>query len=402
MAVYTYKAKDKFGNSIIGAVEAPSDAVATDMLKEKELIVISLAERRKTTLLQSSLPFFNRVKMRDVVIFARQLSVMMTASVPIVQGLRILTRQTENVTFKIIISEIADEVDGGAKFSAALARYPQVFSNFYINMVRSGETTGRLDETLNYLADQQEKDYDLQSKIRGALIYPVFIISGMLVMGVGMMIFVVPKLVDILKETGAELPITTKILIGASNFLVNDWWMILAIIILAIVLFRLIVRSATGRERFDTLKLRMPVFGSVYRKVYITRLARSMSTLLGSGVPLPQSLEIVADVVGNAVYKKLTLSTIKEVEDGNPLSTTFGQSPLVPPMLSQMMNVGEQTGRLDYVLGKLADFFAKEVENGVNSLVTLIEPIILIVLGVGVGLLVSAILLPIYNATTAI
>ena len=327
---------------------------------------------------------------------------MMTASVPIVQGLRILTRQTENVTFKIIISEIADEVDGGAKFSAALARYPQVFSNFYINMVRSGETTGRLDETLNYLADQQEKDYDLQSKIRGALIYPVFIVSGMLVMGVGMMIFVIPKLVGILKETGAQLPFTTKMLIWTSNFLVRDWWLLLAIIIILFVAFRTVTRSSAGRERFDTLKLRLPIFGAVYRKVYITRLARSMSTLLGSGVPLPQSLEIVADVVGNAVYKNLTLRTIKEVEDGNPLSTTFGQSPLVPPMLAQMMNVGEQTGRLDYVLGKLADFFAKEVENGVTSLVTLIEPIILIVLGVGVGLLVSAILLPIYSATTSI
>lgn len=402
MSVYTYKAKDKAGNSIIGAVEAPSEVVATDMLKDKELIVVSLAERRKTTLLQTSLPFFNRVKMRDVVVFARQLAVMMTASVPIVQGLRILTRQTENVTFKIIISEIADEVDGGAKFSAALARYPQVFSNFYINMVRSGETTGRLDETLNYLADQQEKDYDLQSKIRGALIYPVFVVSGMLVMGIGMMIFVIPKLVDILRETGATLPFTTKMLIWVSNFLVKDWWLVLAIIIIFFMLFRTVTRSAAGRERFDTFKLRMPIFGAVYRKVYITRLSRSMSTLLGSGVPLPQSLEIVADVVGNAVYKNLTLKTIKEVEDGNPLSTTFGQSPLVPPMLAQMMNVGEQTGRLDYVLGKLADFFAKEVENGVTSLVTLIEPIILIVLGVGVGLLVSAILLPIYSATTSI
>ncbi len=402
MSVFTYKAKDKAGNSIVGAVEAPSETVATDMLKEKELIVISLAERKKTTLFQTSLPFFNRVKMRDVVVFARQLAVMMTASVPIVQGLRILTRQTENVTFKIIISEIADEVDGGAKFSAALARYPQVFSNFYINMVRSGETTGRLDETLNYLADQQEKDYDLQSKIRGALIYPVFIVSGMLVMGVGMMIFVIPKLVGILKETGAQLPFTTKMLIWTSNFLVRDWWLLLAIIIILFVAFRTVTRSSAGRERFDTLKLRLPIFGAVYRKVYITRLARSMSTLLGSGVPLPQSLEIVADVVGNAVYKNLTLRTIKEVEDGNPLSTTFGQSPLVPPMLAQMMNVGEQTGRLDYVLGKLADFFAKEVENGVTSLVTLIEPIILIVLGVGVGLLVSAILLPIYSATTSI
>ncbi len=400
MAVFDYKARDREGASVVGAVEAPTENVAIDVLKEKDLIVLSLAERRKTTMFQSSLSFLNRVKVRDVVIFARQLAVMISATVPIVQALRILTRQTDNVTFKIIISEIADEVDGGAKLSSSLARYPQVFSDFFIHMIRSGETTGKLDETLNYLADQQEKDYDLQSKIKGALIYPVFIIGGITVVGVIMMVFVVPKLTAVIIESGAELPFTTKVLIAASSFLANQWWLLLIILIGLFVGYRFYRRTETGHFQIDRIKLRFPIFGEIFKKIYITRFSRGLSTLLQSGIPLTRSLEIVSDIVGNRVYRDLTQKTIKEIEDGNPLSTTFSQSKLVPPMLSQMMNVGEQTGRLDQILAKLADFFSREVENSVKTLVTLIEPMILMLLGVGVGFLVSAILLPIYQVST--
>lgn len=402
MAVFTYKAKDASGITMVGAVEAPTEKVAIDVLQDRNLVVLALSERRRNAFLQISLPFLNRVSMREVVIFSRQLSVMISASVPIVQALRILTRQTDNVTFKIIISEIGDEVDGGAKLSTALARYPQVFSEFFVNMIRSGETTGKLDETLIYLADQQEKDYDLQSKIRGALVYPAFILSGIVIVGTIMMIFVIPKLTAIITESGVPLPISTRMLIGASDFLVHRWWVLLALIIAIVAGVQFLSRTAAGRYEIDHLKLRLPIFGSLFRRIHITRLSRSLSTLLQSGVPLTRSLEIVADIVGNAVYRELTLKAIKEVEDGNPLSTTFTQSSLVPAMLAQMMNVGEQTGRLDHILGKLADFYSKEVENAVTSLVTLIEPLVLILLGIAVGGLVSAILLPIYNITTTV
>ncbi len=402
MAVFSYKAKDQQGHTLVGAVEAPSESVAIDVLKEKNLFVLSLTERRKTTLLQISLPFFNRVKLRDIVVFARQLSVMISASVPIVQALRILTRQTENVTLKIIISEIADEVDGGAKLSSALARFPQVFSDFFIHMIRSGETSGKLDETLVYLADEEEKDYDLHSKIRGALIYPAFILSGMVVIGTAMMIFVIPQLTSIILESGVELPLSTRVLIAISTFMKTKWWLILLAVIAVAFAYRAYVKTEKGKYRLDRIRLRLPVFGAIFRKIYITRLARSLATLLQSGVPLTRSLEIVADIVGNKVYRQLTLNAIKEVEDGNPLSTTFATSPLVPAMLGQMMNVGEQTGRLDYILAKLSDFFSKEVENAVTSLVTLIEPLVLVLLGLAVGILVSAILLPIYSISSAV
>lgn len=402
MPVYDYKAKDNVGASITGAVEAPNDVVAQDTLKERGLTVVTLNERKRNTLFQSSLGFFNRVPKKDVVLFARQLAVMISATVPIVQSLRILVKQTSNITFKIIISEIADEVDGGAKLSSSLARYPQAFSDFFIYMVRSGETTGKLDETLNYLADQQEKDYDLEGKIRGAMIYPTFILGAMVIIGVLMMIFVIPKLTDALVAGGAELPVATKMLMATSSFLTHFWWLLIAIIGIATALLRVYLKTPAGRRLFDLVKFRLPVFGGIFEKIYLVRFSRSFSTLIASGIPVTKALEIVADVIGNVIYKELTLQTIEEVEAGNSIASVLVQSKIVPPMLPQMMIVGEQTGKLDLILDKLAAFYAKELENLVANLVSIIEPLILVVMGVAVAGIVMAILLPMYNLSNAI
>lgn len=402
MPVYDYRAKDNEGSTISGAVEAPSEAVAQDTLKERALVVVSLKERKKSTLFQSSLSFFNRVPKKDVVLFARQLAVMISATVPIVQSLRILVKQTSNITFKIIISEIADEVDGGAKLSASLARYPQAFTDFFVYMVRSGETTGKLDETLNYLADQQEKDYDLESKIKGAMIYPAFILGAMLVIGVLMMIFVIPRLTDALVAGGAELPFATKLLIAISSFLTNFWWLVIALLGIIATAARFYIRTPQGHRQYDTLKFHLPIFGTIFQKIYLVRFARSFSTLISSGIPVSRSLEIVADVIGNVIYKDLTMQTIKQVEAGNSIASVFIQSRNIPPMLPQMMIVGEQTGKLDLILDKLASFYAKELENLVANLVSIIEPLILVVMGAGVTVIVMAILLPMYNLSSAI
>ena len=402
MPVYDYKAKDTTGGTITGAVEAPNDVVAQDTLKERGMTVVSLNERKRNTLFQSSLGFFNRVPKKDVVLFARQLAVMISATVPIVQSLRILVKQTSNITFKIIISEIADEVDGGAKLSASLARYPQAFSDFFIYMVRSGETTGKLDETLNYLADQQEKDYDLEGKIKGAMIYPAFILGAMIVIGVLMMIFVIPKLTDALLAGGAKLPWMTTLLINISSFLTHFWWLLIAVIGIGVAFIRVYLRTPVGRRQFDIIKFRLPVFGGIFEKIYLVRFSRSFSTLIASGIPVTKALEIVADVIGNVIYKELTLQTIQEVEAGNSIASVLVQSKVVPPMLPQMMIVGEQTGKLDLILDKLAAFYAKELENLVANLVSIIEPLILVVMGVAVAIIVMAILLPMYNLSNAI
>jgi type IV pilus assembly protein PilC len=402
MSIFDYRAKDLDGNTLTGVIDAPSEDVAAEILEERKYILLSLLPRTKTSILQSSLNFLNRVPRREVVMFSHQLSVMINTAVPIVQALRILVRQTKNVTFKVILSEIADEVDGGSRLSTAFNKYPQVFSSFFVYMIRSGETTGRLDETLNYLANQMEKDYDLNSRVRGAMIYPAFIVCALIAVGIIMMIFVVPQLTVVLVESGVTLPLSTRILIGASSFLKNQWWLLVLILIGLIVGYQSLARSAYGRRKIDQIKLHFPVFGSLNQKIYIARLARSMSTLISGGIPLNKTLNIVADIVGNSIYRDLILQTAEVVEDGNSIATVFLKSKEVPQMLPQMMAVGEQTGKLDQIMAKLADFYAKEVDTMVGNLVSLLEPMIMMVLGVGVAGMIMAILLPMYSLSSAI
>ncbi len=400
MPQFEYKARDNQGDVVQGIIDAPSENVAASVLVDKGMIVLSLTEKKEGGF-SLDLPFLNRVKAKDLVVFSRQLAVMASASVPIVQALRILVNQTENPRLKVIVSDVADEVDGGAKLSQALAKYRKVFSDFYIAMVRSGETSGRLDDVLNYLADQQEKDYDLSAKIKGAMIYPAFILSGLFVVGVIMMIFVVPKLTAIILESGADLPVTTKILIFISDFMRSYWYILLLILVGAIGGLVWFSKQKTGRVVIDHLKLKVPIFGGLWKRIYLVRMTRSLSTLIAGGVPLTTALEIVADVVGNYVYEDLVRRTIREVEDGNSVATLFLKSNDVPAMISQMMSVGEQTGRLDEILGKITDFYSREIENMVANMVSLIEPMIMLMMGVGVGLMVAAIIMPMYQLATS-
>lgn len=402
MAIYDYKSKSQEGVTVTGAVVAPSENIAYNILRDKNLYVITLRERKKSALVESSLGFFNRVKPKEVVIFSRQLSVMISAGVPVVKALKTIVKQTENENFKVVISDLADEVDGGAKLSSTLSRYPKVFNNFFIQMIRSAETTGKLDEILIYLADEAEKDYDLRGKVKGAMIYPIFILSALIVVGVMMMIFVVPQLLGVLTEGGGELPTSTKILIFVSGALKSFWWVILLVLGGIVFGMRIVLRTTGGRHAFDTFKIKVPIFGKIFNGTYIVRFSRSLATLLQSGIPLAQALDIVADVVGNSIYHDLVSDTITEVQSGNSITTIFMRSKVVPLMLPQMMSVGEQSGRLDLILSKIAEFYSRELENSLRNLVTLIEPIIMVIMGIAVGLLVSAILLPIYNLSGSI
>ncbi|RJO59353.1 type II secretion system F family protein [Candidatus Parcubacteria bacterium] len=401
MAIFDYRAKNLAGQTVEGAVVAPTDGVAYDTLREKQLTIISLKERPKTAKFLGT-NLFSRVSIKEQVIFARQLAVMIAANVPIVRALRILVRQTKNVHFKMILSDVLDEVDGGAKLSTAMARYPQVFNTFFVSMVRSGETTGKLDEVLVYLADQKEKDYGIISRVRGAFIYPAVVLFAVVAVGVVMVIFVLPKLLTIFAEGGAELPVTTKMLIAVSDFVRNQWYVVVLIVAAAVGAFMWWRRTENGRRVLDILKLRTPIAGKIFTMIYLTRLSRSLSTLLGSGVPISQALAITGEVVGNHTYQAIIQRTIQEVEDGNSITTVFVKSKQVPLMLSQMMAVGEQSGRLDQVLLKVAQFYENELDGLIRNLVSLIEPLILLLMGVGVGFMVSSILLPIYNVSNAI
>lgn len=395
MAIFEYKAKTNNGQTVAGGVEAASEEKAIQTLEDRGLILLSISQRAKSGVFE--LTVFSRIKPKDVVVFFRQLSVLVSATIPIVQSLRVLLKQTTDHQLQRIVSEIADDVEGGARLSQACERHPKVFSEFYVNMIRSGETSGHLDDVLNYLADQREKDYDLMSKVKGAMIYPAFIISALILVGILVMAFVIPKLTSVLADAGGELPATTKALIATSNFFANFWWAILLVLLCVPMILKAVMRTAGGKRTIDTLLIKLPIFGPLFQKIYLIRLTRSLSTLVRGGVPLPKALALTADIVGNSVYKSLVQETVKEVEDGNPIASVFLRSNDIPPMLSNMLSVGEQTGRIDVILEKITAFYARELENAVGNLVSLIEPLIIMVMGVAVGLMVAAVIMPIYN-----
>ncbi|MEY4744977.1 MAG: hypothetical protein RL272_922 [Candidatus Parcubacteria bacterium] len=397
MPRYDYSARDPKGNPVQGLVEAETVDIANDALKDKGFFVLSIEEHKESALFEMELPFFNKIPVRELVIFSRQFSVLMGAKVPLVQALKTVARQTNHVRLRRMVLDVANEVETGTSLSVAMAKHPKAFSSFFVNMIRSGETTGRLEDVMNYLADQMERDFDLMTKIRGAMIYPIFIIIGLVIVGFVMMVFVVPKLTATLKESGATLPWTTNLLIGTSAFFQAYAVQIVIASVLAGAGFRWWTAQPGGRALWDRVKLKMPVFGPLLLHIYIVRFTRSMSTLLSGGVDIPQSLEICADIVGNEYYRQQILETKKEVSDGNSITTVFLRDRSVPTMIPQMMAVGEETGRLGEVLERLTGFYSRELANSVSNLVSAIEPLIMLVMGLAVGIMVAAIILPMYN-----
>ncbi|MFA4954728.1 MAG: type II secretion system F family protein [Patescibacteria group bacterium] len=398
MATFKYRAKALDGQIQAGLIEAEDVASANQALEERGFAPLLIEPYKgMAAASQNIFAFLNRIKSKDMVAAVRALSVMVSASVPITEAVHNIARQSENPVLQRVLNEIASEIEGGARLSDALAHHPKVFSAFFINMVRSGETSGQLSETLEYLADQQEKDFDLMSKIKGAMIYPAFIVFAMVIVGFVMMTFVVPKLVQVLAEAQVALPITTRMLIWTSSFFQSFWWLIILATIGAAIAFRAYINTKPGRFQWDRVKLYIPIFGKLFREVYVVRFTRSLATLLHGGVDLVDALEIVSLVIGNEVWKRAVLETIREVNDGNSIITAFQRYSVVPTMMTQMLTVGEGTGRTQDILLRVSAFYAREIDNMVGNLTKLIEPVILLVLGAGVAVLVSAILLPLYS-----
>ena len=384
------------GESLSGIVEASGETEAAELLGERGFIVLSLIEGNKKNVKGININL-GGVNQKDLVIFSRQLAVMISATIPIVQALRILSQQTSNPVFTDKIVEIANDVDGGMKLSDAMSKHSKIFSNFFVAMIKSGETSGRLEEVLEYLADQMEKDYDLLARIKGAMIYPAVILVGLVCVSVLMMVYILPTLTLMLKESSTELPTITNWLIAISDFMVSSWYYILFILALLAFVFVFWTKSQSGKNMWDAIKIKIPIFGSLFKKIYLVRLTRSLHTLIKGGVPISIALRITAEVVDNKIYADLIMKTVAEVEGGNSISTLFAKSPLVPKMLSQMMIVGEKTGRIDTILERLSDFYSREINTMVANMTTLIEPLILILMGVGVGGIVAAIMLPMYK-----
>jgi type II secretory pathway component PulF len=398
MPEFIYKAQESGGDIVEGIVEAENVGEATNILSDKGLNVVSLLARETKTKLDQPLQFFVRVKLRDIVIFSRQFAVLVAANVAVVDSLRIVARQTTNGKLRMILGEVADEVESGTKLSVALGKRDKVFSLFYVNMIRSGETSGRLDEVLSYLADQMEKDFDLTSKVKGSMYYPAFIIVGMFVAGFVMMTFVIPKLTEVFTETGGQLPFSTRALIAISGFMSAYWWLLAIVIVGGSVWLTWWFRTERGSRVWGFVSIRIPIFGQIFQKLSIVKVLRSMKTLLEGGVDTVTALEISADVSGNALLKDILIKASKDVRDGQPFSIALSKdTKVVPIMVSQMIAVGEDTGKLTEIIDRLALFYSREIDNLIGGLVTLIEPVIIVIIGIVVAMLVSAIMLPLYN-----
>lgn len=398
---FSYQARDNQGTLRTGTVEASTITAASEILHAHGLIVIKVLPVSKVSILEK-LNFMGRISPKEVVLFSRQLSTLINAKIPIVMSLKILQTQVTSKKLQSIIAEIASKVESGDALSAAIVGYPKLFNDMYVNLVHSGELSGGLDESLAYLADQVEKDYDLRSKIVGAMTYPAFIMFALVVVGFLMFIFVLPPMISLLEEQQVELPFTTKILVFVTNFMQNYWYLALGGIIGTLVGTKLYIGTISGRYMFDYLKLKMPIFSKLVLDIYMARFARNLSTLLAGGIPIVKALDSVADIVGNAVYRDILFEASTEVKNGKGIAQSIVDRPEFPAIVSQMIQIGESTGKLTEILDKLAHFYEKEVEAILKVLTTLIEPLIMMLLGLAVSVMVAGILLPIYNLAGAV
>jgi len=396
---YHYLARTAKGEIQTGAIEARDETTALETLQAHNLIVVSLKSEKKIPLLTKRIKLFERVKGKEVFIFFRELSILVDADVPLVQSLKTLSQQAGNAYFREILFDIASNVEGGMSFSKALSKYPKVFSLFCVNLIKSAEVSGRLSEALLYLADSLEKNYYLLSKVRGAMIYPAFILFAFTVIGIIMMITVVPQMKNILEEAGQELPAITKFILGLSDFMKSKGWLLLIIAAGLVYLIHYLLKTEKGRRVWHIVSLKLPIFGKILKQTYLAQFSDSLSALIQGGVPIVQALTVAAGVVSNVIFKEIIMEAKEKVKAGQNISPILEEHKEFPPLFTQMMKTGEQTGKMDVILSKLATFYNKEVDNIVNNLSKLIEPLLILALGGAVVILVVAILLPMYNIT---
>ena len=402
MAFFTYNARDEAGSAVSGLIEAPQAAVAARILRDKKLFVISLVAGKDHLPLPSLLSRFKRVSFSDIVNFTQQLSTMIVAGLSLPESLTILRNQTTNTLFSTILEDIESQIVAGGNLADALSKYSRYFSPIYIALIRAGETSGTLDKVLIRLAETMESEREFRGKVTGAMIYPVIILLGMLTVMFIMMTVVIPKLTELYKDFGTSLPASTQLLMSISSFFVKFWWLI---IMLSFGGYSLIARwrkSPLGELFFDSLILKIPLMGELKRKIILVEFTRTLAMLIASGIHILEGLRILKNSLDNVLFRNAITDAAVRVEKGFPLGDSFSQYHVFPPIVAQMMKVGEETGKLDDTLTKLSRYFQTESEHLVKGLTTAIEPIIMVVLGVGVGFIVISVITPIYNLTSQI
>jgi type IV pilus assembly protein PilC len=399
MKRFNYKAKDKNGRLVTGEVEANDLASAAKLIRGKNLFVISIKPKIESPF-SIIRRFREKITTRDVTTFTRQLSTMINAGLPITEALLILRSQSKGSMQKIVAQILAD-VEAGESLSGSVAKHPKIFSPTYIALVKSGEVGGVMDSVLARLAENLEKQQEFSGKVRGALIYPTVIVVGMVIVAFVMMIFVIPKLTSLYTDFNATLPAPTRVLIGISGFATKFWPVLLILAGGGYYAFTLFKATPAGRKKVDEWMFKIPVIGELQRQIILTELTRTLALMVGAGVPILEALNITSGVVGNSVISDALKDAAKQVEKGFPIAFSFGRHPeAFPFLLSQMVAVGEETGKMDEVLTKISHIFEVESDEQVKGLTAAIEPLVMVVLGLGVGFLVIAVILPIYNLTS--
>lgn len=395
MKKFTYEARDKAtGNIVKSLVQAESESEAAKALTAQGYMPLSIKEEVEGGWLAR---FTNRISNKDKIVFSRQLATLIGAGLPLTQSLHTVFEQTANKKMQEIVQEIIADVEGGKTLSSAFGKHPEVFNKIFIALVTAGETSGTLDDALKRIADQQEKDAAMVSKIRGAMVYPGIVLAVMVAVGVFMMVTIVPQVAKLYSDMKKALPVLTSILIGMSNFVINFWWLTLILLALAIFFARQYVRTEAGSRLLDNLKLNMPPFKGMFRRLYMARFTRMGQTLLVTGVPMLDMLAIAAEGVNNAVVAEEITRAAGKVQSGKALSAALQTEDYILPMVPQMIKIGEQSGRIDEMMGKTAQAYEDELDEEIRAISTMIEPIMMVILAIFAGVLIGAVLFPIYS-----
>jgi type IV pilus assembly protein PilC len=395
MAKYKYIVKTKKGEIKQGRIEAPETEVVENLLREKGYLIVNVEKVEKE--IGFNLPFFG-VSLKDKALFIRQLATMLDAGISMSDALNVSISQTSNNKFKEILNDINEKIESGYSLSKALMEYPSIFDNVFVAVVQSGEATGKLPDTLSHLADQLEEQESFSSKFKGVLAYPVFILFALIAAVSILMIYVVPQLESIFENSQMALPLSTRVLLSISRFIGSWWWLILLLIVGIIIGVIYLIRvSDSAKYTYDRLKLKLPVFGSIIQQADMVRFSNMMSLLLGTGIPILRAIKLTSRAIDNFVYRKALRRASEEVERGIPLSTPLEKSGVFPNMVPQMIKVGEESGQVLGILDKLSKYYKEEVDTKVKMISSLLEPIIIVVLGLAVGFVVFSIIIPIYQ-----
>ena len=400
MAIFLYRAKTADGGKTQrGQVEARTIEQATQILQDKNLVIIDLFRESEIPFYAKNIKFFQRVTTKDLVIFSREVSVMVSSGVSLLDSINIITDQTTSQYFRTALKDVASSIDSGMQFSEALGKYPDIFSPFYIEMVKAGEISGSLESVLLYLADYTEENYRVKKKVKGAMTYPAFVIVVFVAIGLGVFIFIIPQLVSLIAERGEELPALTKIMMGISDLLRGYWYALLGGFIVITALIVNFIKTPNGRVLFDKALFKMPIISRVVMFINVNQFLESMHILIKGGIPITESLRISSNVVSSSLYKDMIEDIRKQVVEGNrmaPVLATYEE--IVPPLLTRMFSAGEETGKLVNILESLSKFYGEELAEILDNVSSIIQPILIVCLGAGVFIFMISVLMPIYSA----